>query len=104
MRELNLIIDRNICGSRPSFKAYDITVGNEVVTLHARDILDCVEALYGDPDFAPFLIFKPERHYHVSAGHAKTRVYHDMHTGDWWWEVQVCIVRNLYFLDITDID
>lgn len=90
MQELNLLIDHNICGHCPSFKTHDITVGNEVITLHACDILDCVKALYGDPEFAMFLKFKPERHYQVSAGHAKSHVYHDMHTVDWWWEVQVC--------------
>jgi hypothetical protein len=89
VRELNLLIDDNVHGCRPSFKTHDITVGNEIITLHARDILDCVKALYGDPEFAVFLKFKPERHYQVGAGHAKSRVYHDMHTADWWWEVQV---------------
>ena len=67
MRELNLLIDHNIHGHRPSFKTHDIIVGNDVITLHARDILDCVKALYGDPEFAAFLKFKPERHYQVGA-------------------------------------
>lgn len=93
MRELNLLIDHNIHGHRPSFKTHDIIVGNDVITLHACDILDCVKALYGDPEFAAFLKFKPERHYQVGVGCSKSRVYHDMHMADWWWEVQVCTAR-----------
>lgn len=82
-------IDHHLHG-RPSFQPHDITVGTEVVTLYARNIMDCVQALYGNPEFAPFLIFKPQCYYHVSTGRPKSRVYHDMHTVDWWWEVQVC--------------
>jgi hypothetical protein len=81
-------IDHNLHGHL-SFQPHDITVGDEVVTLHVRNILECVRALYGEPEFAPFLIFKPQCHYHVSAGCTKSRVYHDMHTANWWWEVQV---------------
>ena len=90
VQELNLLIDHNIHGHCPSFKTHDITVGNEVITLHACNILDCVKALYGDPEFAVFLKFKLECHYQVGAGHAKSCVHHDMHMVDWWWEVQVC--------------
>ena len=33
------------------------------------------------------MVFVPERHY---TDHTRTcRVYSDMHTGDWWWAVQV---------------
>ena len=94
-------IDSNLC-SRPSFQMQEVTVSGEVVTLHARDILECVQSLYGDPELAPFLIFKPQRHYHETAGCAKSRVYHDMHTADWWWEVQVCKPYSSHFLDVTD--
>jgi hypothetical protein len=89
-RELNKIIDCKISTGRPPFQTHDITVSGELVTLHARNIIECVKALYGDPDFARFLIFKPERHYHIRAGGMRHRMYHDMHTADWWWEIQVC--------------
>ena len=91
-------INHNLHG-HPSFQAHDITVSTKVVTLYARDILECVKALYGEPEFAPFLIFKPQHHYHIRAGHANSRVYHDMHTADWWWEVQVCkLIASLFSL------
>ncbi|KIJ05946.1 hypothetical protein PAXINDRAFT_103573 [Paxillus involutus ATCC 200175] len=51
-----------------------------------RDILECVAALYGDPNFAEDLIILPERHY---ADEDQTqRLYHDLHTGKWWWQTQ----------------
>lgn len=46
--------------------------------------MDCIRSLYGNPEFAPYLVFAPERHY--SNG---DRVYHDMYTGRWWWDTQV---------------
>jgi hypothetical protein len=43
--------------------------------------------LYSDPDFADFLVFAPERHY---ADEDQTvQLFHDMHTGQWWWDTQV---------------
>lgn len=55
-----------------------------------RDVVKCVEALFGDSEFARYLVFVPEKHY---GDEEKTdRLYHDMHTGDWWWDTQVCHV------------
>ncbi|KAF8976871.1 hypothetical protein BDQ17DRAFT_1267049, partial [Cyathus striatus] len=55
------------------------------------DIIDCVKALLGDPNFAPYLVFEPEKHYTDDS--EKTRMYHDMHTGKWWWEKQQLEVK-----------
>jgi hypothetical protein len=52
--------------------------------------MECIEALYGDAEFAACLVFRPERHYKDKE--KKQRVYHELHTGDWWWEVQVSIL------------
>ena len=49
--------------------------------------MDCIASLIGDPTFAEHLIFSPERHY-VDQD-MTIRLYHDMHTGKWWWETQV---------------
>ena len=49
--------------------------------------MDCIASLIGDPAFAEHLIFSPERHY-VDQD-MTVRLYHDMHTGKWWWETQV---------------
>lgn len=51
-------------------------------------MLECVHALYGNPEFAPILVFAPEHHY--ADADKTTQLFHDMHTGKWWWETQVC--------------
>ncbi|KAM6501374.1 hypothetical protein JOM56_004388 [Amanita muscaria] len=91
-RELNNIIDNKL-PSRPSFKRFDIQLGGEETIMYARDLLQCIQALYGDPAFARHLILKPERHYRRT-GDQWSRFYHDMHTGNWWWEIQLTHYQN----------
>jgi Plavaka transposase len=67
-----------------------MTIGDETVELYRRDVVECIKALYGDPEFAPHLIFKPERQY--VDDEREVRMYGDMHTGDWWWHTQVSVV------------
>ncbi|THH00887.1 hypothetical protein EW026_g1714 [Hermanssonia centrifuga] len=89
-RELNRIID-GLPAQRPQFKREEIVVAGESYDVHFRDIIECVRALYGDPEFARHLVFLPERHY-ADADHTK-RLYHDMHTGNWWWAIQKSIEK-----------
>ena len=84
--DLNKIIDENLPG-RPRFERHEILVGGEVCEVFLRDVLACVRALFGDPDFASYLVFAPEKRF-TDSGMTK-HVYHDMHTGHWWWETQV---------------
>jgi Plavaka transposase len=86
-RELNDIIDNDLPGT-PAFKIKDFTIGGEHLQFHYRDVIPCIRSLMSNPDFAPDLIFAPERHY-TDRSHA-SRIYNEMHTGDWWWSVQVC--------------
>ncbi|PCH34487.1 hypothetical protein WOLCODRAFT_61054 [Wolfiporia cocos MD-104 SS10] len=84
--ELNAIIDRGISGN-PHFQCKDVAVAGETYQVYFRDIIECIKALFGDPEIACYLVFAPERHY---ANAQKTvRLYHDMHTGDWWWTAQL---------------
>ncbi|KAF8694532.1 hypothetical protein AX14_002015 [Amanita brunnescens Koide BX004] len=69
-QELNTLIDQKL-PCRPSFHCHNIRIG----------------AIYGNPEFAAHLIHKPERHFRRSGGE-RVRVFHDMHTGSWWWKVQ----------------
>ncbi|KAI0037826.1 hypothetical protein FA95DRAFT_1506445, partial [Auriscalpium vulgare] len=85
--ELNQIVDKKLPAGRPSFKREEIVVAGEAFDVYFRDIIECVKALYGDAEFAPYLIFKPERHYEDQD--ETRRLFHDMHTGRWWWDVQV---------------
>jgi hypothetical protein len=99
-RELNQIIDKKLPGV-PSFKCSQVKVQNETLDLYHRDIIQCIKALYGNPEFTPYLVYLPERHY---ADDDRTiRVYHEMHTGKWWWATQVrypflwlCNSLNMY--------
>ena len=84
--ELNKIIDSSLPG-RPRFERHEILVGGEVCEVFLRDALACVQALFSDPDFAPYLAVAPERHYTDES--KSMRMYHDVHTGHWWWATQV---------------
>lgn len=86
-KELNDIIDKELPG-RPQFQCQDLTIAGDTLQFYFRDVIQCIRTLYGDPEFAHDLVFAPERHY---TDHQRTcRVYSEMHTGDWWWSVQVC--------------
>ena len=95
-RELDIIIDGRLSSGRPQFVRREIKVAGEIFEVFYRDVIQCVRALFGDPEFAGILVFTPERHY-TDADHT-TRVYFDMHTGRWWWETQVCCVSVLHCL------
>jgi len=83
--QLNKIVDK--LPRRPKFKRREIVVDGESFEIYSRDIVECLKALFGDPEFLPYLVFEPERHY---ADEDKTiRMVHDMHTGKWWWDTQV---------------
>ncbi|KAJ7601791.1 hypothetical protein DFH06DRAFT_1401017 [Mycena polygramma] len=83
--ELNKIIDEKLPG-RPKFTRSEIVVGGEVFDLYSRNIIECVRALFGDTDFAPYLFVVPERHY--ADKDQTVRLYHNMHTAKWWWSTQ----------------
>jgi hypothetical protein len=46
-----------------------------------------VKELIGNPAFKDFMSFVPERVYTDKEG--KDRIYDEMWTADWWWEMQV---------------
>ena len=71
----------------------ELLAGGEVFDVYYRDIVACIRALFSDPDFAAVLVFAPEKHY---TDETKTsRMYHDMHTGKWWWSTQVSCVLTI---------
>ncbi|KAJ6492474.1 hypothetical protein C8R47DRAFT_430764 [Mycena vitilis] len=89
--QLNKIIDDKLPG-RPKFTRSEVVVNGEVFHLYSRDILECVRALWADTDFAPYLFVVPERHY---IDKDKTvRMYHNMHTGKWWWSTQDAVEKE----------
>ncbi|KAI0765853.1 hypothetical protein BD413DRAFT_697536 [Trametes elegans] len=83
--ELNAIIDM-LPHQCPAFSRFEATAMGETFEMYARPILECIIALWHNPEHARYLCFAPERHY---ADMDKTiRLYHDLHTGKWWWSVQ----------------
>ncbi|KAJ7649252.1 hypothetical protein B0H17DRAFT_1215342 [Mycena rosella] len=89
--QLNKIIDEQLPG-RPKFVRSEVIVNGEAFPLYSRDILECVRALWGDSEFAPYLFVAPERHY---IDKDKTiRMYHNMHTGKWWWSTQAAVEKD----------
>ncbi|KAH9933677.1 uncharacterized protein BXZ73DRAFT_101062 [Epithele typhae] len=90
-RELNKIIDEQLPSPRPRFIRQEVLIGDQVFEFFYRDVIECIRALYGDPEFSGLLVFAPERHY-ADADHT-IRVYFDMHTGKWWWATQEALDR-----------
>ncbi|PSS15390.1 hypothetical protein PHLCEN_2v3287 [Hermanssonia centrifuga] len=90
-RELNKIID-SLPAERPKFKCEQIVVAGEAFDVYFRDVIECIRALYGESRFARHLVFLPERHY--ADADRTMRLYHDMHTGKWWWAVQKAVEAN----------
>jgi hypothetical protein len=85
-QELNQFIDDKLPG-RPPFKRHEVLIDDEICDVYYRDIIACIRTLFGDPDFASVLVFRPEKHYVDEK--KEERMYHDMHTGRWWWCTQV---------------
>ncbi|KAF8881923.1 hypothetical protein BD779DRAFT_1675255 [Infundibulicybe gibba] len=75
-RELNKIIDTEL----------PVKIVGDVFDVYYRNPLECVRALFGDPEFAGDLLFKPERHY--TSSDKADQLYHEMNTGKWWWDTQ----------------
>ena len=61
-------------------------VAGEAFDLHYRDIMECIKALFGDPELSEHLILAPEQHY-VDKDQT-IRHYCDLYTGKWWWSTQ----------------
>ena len=62
-------------------------MGGEILKFHCHEILPCIKSLFGDLELKDNLIFAPEQHF--TNNEQTSRIYNKMHTGDWWWSVQV---------------
>ncbi|KAJ7593168.1 hypothetical protein C8J56DRAFT_1013320 [Mycena floridula] len=90
--DINKKIDENLPASRPAFRRKEVMIADEVFEVWMRDIIPCVKALFGDQEFAAYLVFAPEKHY---ANEKKdVRMFHDMHTGRWWWTTQEILEKE----------
>jgi hypothetical protein len=59
----------------------------EDLELWYRDPVECVRELLSNPAFKEYVCYAPERVYSDNEG--KERIFDEMWTGDWWWEMQV---------------
>lgn len=91
-REINALVDQ-LPALRPRFQREETFVAGEAFDVYFRDVIECVRALYSEPEFAAHLVFLPERHY--GDPDCTMRLFHDMHTGKWWWAAQVSIMFEL---------
>jgi hypothetical protein len=80
--------------SQPSFKREELIIAEEAVEVYYQDVNECIQALYGDPKFASVLKFAPEPHY-VDQDGCEKQAYHEMYTGQWWWNTQVSVILFL---------
>jgi Plavaka transposase len=85
------MIDDELPG-RPPFQCKEVTFNNEHLEFYCRDVMQCIRAIYGDPQFAPYLVFAPEHHY--TCPERIRHVYNEMYTAKWWWKVQVSELRS----------
>ncbi|KAI0323498.1 hypothetical protein GY45DRAFT_1264472 [Cubamyces sp. BRFM 1775] len=90
-QELNHIIDSQLSSGRPRFIRREIVIAGEAFEVYYRDILACIRALFGNPEFSGILVFRPECHF-ADPEH-NIRVYFDVHTGEWWWATQEQLER-----------
>ncbi|CDO76892.1 hypothetical protein BN946_scf184903.g13 [Trametes cinnabarina] len=90
-QELNKLVNQ-LPSVQPRFVRQEIEIGGETFEMFLRDILQCIRALFGDPEFSGLLVFQPERHY-ADEDH-EVRVYFDVHTGEWWWATQEQLDRE----------
>ena len=65
----------------------------ETLELWYRDPIECIAELLSNPSFNGSVAYYPERVYADKA--RKTRIYDEMWTADWWWDIQVSIPMHL---------
>ncbi len=88
-----MIIDNKL-PSHSGFICRKVTVYGEEFDFYYRDIIECIRILFGDPELNDALILLPERHF-TDEGR-EMRIFHNMHTGRWWWGTQVCSLLRVH--------
>ena len=96
--ELNKIIDKKLPNGLPQFIREEVELGGQKYEFYHRDILQCVQVLYGDPELAECLAYAPEQHF--TGPDKKSQIFSEMNSGRWWWTRQVgsCLV---FFTSLT---
>ena len=66
---------------------------SEVFQLWKRDSVECIKELIGNPAFRKIMRYSPQQAYEDENG--ETRIFDEMWTGDWWWNIQVSYLSRL---------
>jgi hypothetical protein len=61
----------------------------EDLELWMRDPVECIKGLMGNPAFQDYMVYIPERVYGNQDGRESSRIWDEMWTANWWWEMQV---------------
>jgi len=67
--------------------------GQRTLPFFYRNVLDCVRYLLRQIAYGDNLVYTPRCEYDQSG----QRIYTEMHTADWWWDVQV-LPRSLFYV------
>jgi len=59
--------------------------GRHATTFYYRNIIDCVPYLIRQVAYSPDIVYAPIQKYDSS----EERLYSEMHTAEWWWDIQV---------------
>ncbi|KAG8779913.1 hypothetical protein FRC12_023714 [Ceratobasidium sp. 428] len=73
----------------PDWKATVLSVGEDeedLFVVYLRDVIEVLRELIGNSRFKRYMRYAPEKHW--TSGNKKKRVYGEMWTGDWWWNMQ----------------
>ncbi|KAF8596468.1 hypothetical protein BDV93DRAFT_548345 [Ceratobasidium sp. AG-I] len=77
----------------PKWFEDDITIGEGAYrrthTLFRRNIIEVIQELVGDARFKQYMRYAPERQW--SSSKRTSRVYNEMWSGNWWWQMQYLI-------------
>ncbi|KAI0708896.1 hypothetical protein C8Q72DRAFT_878767 [Fomitopsis betulina] len=84
--ELNKIIDNKLPNHCPVFRQFEACVGGEQFAMFCRNIMECITVLYGDTEHARYICVTPVCH--CADTDCTICLYHDLHTGQWWWATQ----------------
>ncbi|KAJ7094998.1 hypothetical protein C8R44DRAFT_890124 [Mycena epipterygia] len=60
----------------------------EDLELWKRDPVECIKELMGNPAFHDYMAYVPERVYGNTTGSESSRIFDEMWTANWWWEMQ----------------
>jgi hypothetical protein len=62
---------------------------SEDLELWIRDPVECIKELMSNPAFREHMAYAPERVYGSSEGTEESRIFDEMWTAEWRWEIQV---------------